>query len=545
MTNPVGPDPLPPWWKGIWGIGIFVLVAVLLAGGILWLIQPDDDHCAPGVPDLYWAGSGSERECVGFTNEVAYAFDRPELKDITDRIAAENKRVREESEKNDIRDTVPYVRIALLGPFAASANSSMSLEQIKASLEGAYTAQCRANQCPNLKGHDELGISGKGPQIQLLIANEGRNQTHWRPVVQRLTDLTGGEHPMVAVAGMGISVQETQDAAAFLAEKEIPAIGAVLTADSLKAKTLFNVSPANSEYATAAREYLDNSLSAGSTHLRPTGHTGHLVYDTRKDTGDMYVQSLYESFKDKFNDYIAPRPGSSSVRETGFTGATGAEPEGVRVFSTVRENICLAKDDVILYAGRDTDLPELVKELGHRGSCKHDDPITILTATAGTYGQTEETRKELEDAQVTLVRASATASTQWIADKTGQPTEFPRFQKSFEILKFEDPDLRDGYAIMHHDAVLTAILATRSFTAGTSTKAPPVAPNHHDVLNQIKNMNQANQAALASGTVSFDNNSCGWPSGKPILMLTFPAIPDNPLPPKPNYITPHHPACQS
>jgi hypothetical protein len=57
MTNqPNGPDPLLPWWKGRWGIGVFVLVAALLAGGILWLVQPDstDDHCAPGVPDLHW-----------------------------------------------------------------------------------------------------------------------------------------------------------------------------------------------------------------------------------------------------------------------------------------------------------------------------------------------------------------------------------------------------------------------------------------------------------------------------------------------------------
>lgn len=509
MTNqPNGPDPLRPWWRGWWGIGVFVLVGALLAGGILWLVQPEsnEDRCAPGVSDLHWAGSGEQRECVGFTDEVAFAFD-PGLKAITDRIAAENKRVRDQWDKPAAgKSRIPYVRIALLTPLTASDTSALPLDQIRTSLEGAFTAQCRANLCPGLADAGAVGIQGTTPLIQLLLANEGRNETHWQPVVAQLAALTGGEHPLVAVAGMGISVPETQAAADALAKLRIPAIGAILTADDLNAENLFKVSPANLDYAKALRDYLD--------HSPLVGHTGYLVFDSRQDN---YVRSLRTSFDQQLADYIGARRAS-------FVGTTGTRPEGVpRLFGNIVNNICLTKADVILYAGRDRDLSDLVDALSTRAQCGHDAPITILTGATGTFAQGQEARARLRTGGITLVDASATAPARWIAGKQ-PPIGFAPFHRSFQDLHFADTELQDGYAIMHHDAVLTAIFATRIVTDLTGK----TIPDHQDVLNQITNLHDASPIPAASGRLSFDDASHGWPHDKPVPLIRFPADFDTP-----------------
>lgn len=173
-----------------------MLSLALMAGGI-WFFRPveKDTSCAADQPGLYWDGTGPQRECVGITEEKAYAFD-PRLKGITDRIAQENRRVRAQwDQPASGKSRLPYIKVGVLMPMTESDTSALPIEEIRTSLEGAFVAQCRANACPELSTTSATGIQGKTPLIQLVLANEGRSETHWKPVVEQLAGLVDDEHP--------------------------------------------------------------------------------------------------------------------------------------------------------------------------------------------------------------------------------------------------------------------------------------------------------------------------------------------------------------
>lgn len=508
-ANPV-PDELPPWWKGWRGAGALVLVLALIAGGAIWLLRPDDtdNSCAAGTPGLEWVGSGARRECVGVMDETAYAF-APQLKDITERIAKENQRVRDQWEKPaEGRTPVPYVKVGVLGPMTDSDTSALPIEEIRSSLEGAYAAQCRANACPSLSEEAATGIQGRTPQIQLVLASEGRNQTYWHRAVDRLAALTGGPHPLVAVTGMGVSVSETQSAADALGKDGIPAIGAVLTATNVNSARLFKVSPSNTDYAKALRARLDR--------LPAEQRRGYLVFDSREDN---FVRTMRKAYDDVFPDYI-------DKRRVSFVGATGRDPEGIpRLFFNAVNNICLTKAQLVFYAGRGRDLPDLVRALSTRGQCGHDKPVTVVTGSTGAVQQAAEVKGLLKDSAITILEASASSSEQWIKGSQA-PSGFKPFHQGFHDLKFPDSELSDGYAIMHHDAVLTAVWATRIVTGQTGKEAPGV----QDVYNQITNLHDASPVPAASGELSFDDASDGWPHNKPVPIIQAPPGPESPGP---------------
>ncbi|MFG2495378.1 ABC transporter substrate-binding protein [Streptomyces caniferus] len=494
-------DELPPWWKGWRGVATLVLALALIAGGI-WFFRPveKDTSCATDQPGLYWDGTGPQRECVGITAERAYAFD-PRLKGITDRIAQENRRVRAQwDQPASGKSRLPYVKVGVLMPMTESDTSALPIEEIRTSLEGAFVAQCRANACPELSTTSATGIQGKTPLIQLVLANEGRSETHWKPVVEQLAGLVDDEHPLVAVTGMGVSIPETQAAAIELSRRKIPAIGAVLTATDLNAPRLFKVSPSNVDYAKALRRYLEHSPLAG--------HRGYLVFDSRDDN---YVKTMRKAFDAEFGDYIGRRRAS-------FVGTTGHKPAGIpRLFYNAVNNICLTKAQVIFYAGRDRDLADLIRALSTRSQCGHDTPITVMTGATGAFAQGQQVRALLKDSKITILDVSATSPAQWVRG-VHAPSGFKPFHQALRDLRFPDSVMDDGYAIMHHDAVLTAIWATRNVTGQTGKEAPDV----QDVYNEITNLHDASTVPAAGGELSFDDASQGWPHNKPVPVIRLP-----------------------
>ncbi|WP_030807789.1 ABC transporter substrate-binding protein [Streptomyces sp. NRRL S-337] len=512
--TPQPADPLPPWWKGWQGLGALALSLILLAGG-LWYFWPaeEDTSCAAGVPGLHWAGEGTQRECVGLMDETAYTFD-PQLKGITDRIVQENQRVRQQWEKPDKgKSRVPYVKVAVLTPMTDSDTSALPMKEILTSLEGSFIAQCRANGCPQLPAARSLGIQGKTPQIELVLANEGRDETHWQPVVKQLSELTKGEHPLVAVTGMGVSIPETQAAADELSRLKIPTIGAVLTATDLNSPRLFKVSPSNVDYAKALRRFLTGSPLAKQR--------GYLVFDSRDDN---YVKTLRKAFDDVFGDYIGRRRAS-------FVGTTGHKAAGIpKLFQRAVNNICLTKTQLIFYAGRDRDLADFVRALSTRSQCGHDKPITVMTGATGTFAQGSSVRGLLHANKITVVDVSATSPDQWTSG-VHAPAGFKPFLQALRDLKFDDSVMDDGYAIMHHDAVLTAVWATRNVTGQTASEAPDV----QDVYNELTNLHDASTVPAASGELSFDDASNGWPHNKPIPVIQ---LPDPLKDPEPPYLVP-------
>ncbi|MDF3299461.1 bifunctional serine/threonine-protein kinase/ABC transporter substrate-binding protein [Streptomyces tropicalis] len=480
------------------GAAVAVLIPALIVIPGYWKKDPPPPDLGVCVSALTRKGS----ECVGVADPIirADAFG-PELRTIVGKIAQENQRVAEEAASDKRK---PFVRVALVMPYSANDSSPLSWTAIRESLAGAYAAQCRANACPGLKGRSTTGLPGKVPGVQLLLANEGSAQQHWRTVTDQLATMKSGDHPVVGAVGLGVSLPETQRLADRLSELKIPAVGGPLTATSLESPYLFKASASNLQHISAVRKAIGPLQE---------GRRGFLVYDINDD---LYVKTLREAFDQEFKDTIG-------TRRTGYAGSTGQHVVP-KLFGQSVQDICYSGSDLVFYAGRDNDFPDFVKALANRGLCSQEGglrPITVVTCWSGrsAFSGNPERVKELTRDKITVIDVSVLNPESW--KKGGSnPRGFTSFRTSFTELGHTDAELDDGYAIMNHDAVLTVAWAAESFANQTGG----AVPGPQDVYNQIINLHGANWVAAASGNLEFFDPQYpphGWAKGAQLTISEF------------------------
>ncbi|MDQ3029311.1 MAG: ABC transporter substrate-binding protein [Actinomycetota bacterium] len=450
----------------------------------------------------------TDGQCIGWIIERDHHFGsaNPGVAAVISKIVDENKRVRDQ---HDIAGSKPYVRVGVLMPMTSAPGSAMIADEIMHSLQGAYAAQLKANQ------PDSSELGDPTPLIQLVLANESLDHSGWPGVVAQLGRLRGGDHPLVAVTGLGISVPDTREAAEELGRLSIPSIGAVMTADDMVAPWLFKVSPSNRQFAQSLKEFLAE---------QPAAKTGFLVYD--RNSEDSYVRSLTTALTETFDDTYALKEHSS-----GFNGSK-LPPDGTPIlFSRIVQDICLIEPDVLFYSGRDRDLPALVNALKNRGRCQNPvKPLAIATVSTGV----PITQNELDAAQLGMLTASATDPEAWRTPTPGTPMYYDAFRTLFTTAAdkggagFTMADLADGYAIMHRDAVATAVWAIRRDTeakeeTNTDRGANPAIselPRSFDVRDALFGLKET-PIPGASGDIYFKeqppNNH--WPFGKPVPII--------------------------
>jgi hypothetical protein len=150
---------------------VLALAVVATLGG--WAVHEVTLH---GCRGFTWPDTNLSRidgECVGWTDEEAFAFG-PGLRDITDKIAAENRDVVSQAAQRHLG----YVKLAVLMPLTVGNGSAMFAPAIQHSLEGVYIAQRRANHSPD--------FGTPTPLIQLVLMNEGRSEAHWPEMTRAL-----------------------------------------------------------------------------------------------------------------------------------------------------------------------------------------------------------------------------------------------------------------------------------------------------------------------------------------------------------------------
>ncbi|GAB7106790.1 hypothetical protein JCM4814A_51040 [Streptomyces phaeofaciens JCM 4814] len=499
--------PRPRGWR--WrAVSATAAAAVLVPGVIVGLMHipsgPSHDDEGKRVAACAGGLTRTGSECVGVADPVVPAGTfGPELSGIVGKIAQENRRVAEESARDKRK---PFVKVALVMPYSANDSSPMAWQAIRESLDGAYTAQCRANGCPGLKSRKATGLPGGVPGVQLLLANEGSEQQHWKAVADRLATMTTGSHPVVAAAGLGVSLPETQRLADRLSALKIPAVGGPLTATSLESPYLFKTSPSNLEHISAVRKHLEGT-NGGEQR-------GFLVYDTNDD---LYVQTLRDAFDQEFKDAIGKR-------RTGYVGST-KDHVVPKLFGQAVQNICYSKSELVFYAGRDNDFPDFVKALADRGLCSQAAgdlrPITVVTCWSGrsAFSGNPARVTDLVRDRITVVDVSVLSPETW-KKGTDNPPGFDSFRSGFEELGFTDKELGDGYAIMNHDAVLTVAWAAESF----ANQSGGAVPGPQDMYNQIINLHASNWVAAASGNLEFFDPRYpphGWAGGARLTISEF------------------------
>ncbi|WP_156057725.1 hypothetical protein [Micromonospora parva] len=497
------------------GMAGVIALALLALVGVLAFCDSEPDQKRTSAPTPSAAGCAgvlddSTQECLGPVTDSA-TLD-PAIRDVAEKILVSNREVGAQARR--------YVRVVLLTPLSIApkpAASAMSLEPITFSLQGAYVALRRANTSSAFGDQN-------APAVQLLLVNQGSRQPALDALVPAIVALGDAEHPVVAVVGLGSSFTGTEGVASALSQRGIPMVGAVTSATSLNAErysTFHSVSPSNDDYAMSLKDLLDKNPDT-------LPRNGIVVYDQNKDP---YPLTLTEAFTSVLKGYLKAPPQA-------FAGGTVGNPAMPNVFSPVVTNLCNAVADdaiklqMVFYAGRVADFPSLAAALRERTCRSH--PLTIMVGATGFQLSPQQVNL-LDEANVSVIWASSADAPAWIGRRPGTPAGFADFLKAYHVdEKFPSDNLNDGYAVMYHDAVASAVKAIRMATGRDNL------PGAADVQTQFSNLTLAHKVAGASGTLSFGGraNGDGRATGKVVMYRqlgkTGPRLPAN-VPP---YLTP-------
>lgn len=368
----------------------------------------------------------------------------------------------------------------------------MTLHKQRHGIEGAISAVSRAN---------DPTTSGALPKIRLLLANYGLGAGAWQQAVAAIKQARLSEH-IVAVTGIGDSLDTTRAAVAALSAAGIAVVGADSTADNInvapdpgaKRSTDFvRVAPTNTEEAKAAANYI----------MRHGYHKVLLVKDVNE--GDSYAQTLASAFAtDVKPDYTEPYrspPGPLNLATR--------EQLMVTMFAEMHSDICAIRPDLIYFAGRGTDLGYFLTALSSSGACglgaldvmTGDDALNLVGGRISMSG----------DLSFTVFYTALAYTDEWngFPSSSDYIKNYRDFISAFTQEHFKDANLDDGEAMVHYDAVRVVVSATRD-NSSAMTELETVA-------NFLVGIRCQNYVPGASGPIAFDSN--GNPIDKPMPIL--------------------------
>ncbi|MFF1404975.1 hypothetical protein [Streptomyces sp. NPDC058294] len=458
-------------------------VLVLAAAIVTWQVRVQDQesfkrqHCGTLNPDLV---TGADGECTGVTNgSDGSAVFGNDLRPVMKAIGAENR---------DVTDGEDYVTFAFLTPLSSADANALTVGQYVAELEGAYTAV------------EEENRKDSRPKIRLLVASMGSSEQAWPHAVDQLMARKDTEH-LVAVAGLGLSQQETVDATRRLSKAGLPMIGDLITADGFDATgTVDGKGPIKG----LARVALPNNdqLTAISKELGPGARTAALVSTevTPNGTRDLYTDSLNHGFQTIAGLKKHLDPTSDFAFDP--RGGPGA------ILPTISQNFCGTNKtiDTVYYAARVKYLPDFLDTLAQR-SC-HAQPITVVTGSDAAALDPKTGALHDPDAPITVVYASFPDAAQFRSPNNPDHGLYNTFAKDFTAphhdQQFPAQLLTSSYwAIVAHDAVLTA--ATALHNAAAHGDGPTDLPNRYAVRDEVYTLRN-NAIAGASGHFGIDAN---------------------------------------
>jgi ABC-type branched-subunit amino acid transport system substrate-binding protein len=487
------------YWRRLSALAKFAIIGLclLLLAGVAYGIQysiptpvPPDHYCMRQGSTVL-LHSGPNGECVGFTDGT-YVY-APALSAIEGDIQREDQLVARTQPSDS-------VAVVYLLPISSADGSILSMANVAEQLRGAYVAQYYANR---------NDVDGIRPYIRLLIGNLGFQADQWPPAASIIEGAVTEQH-IAAVAGIGVSLSTTQDAAYQLTSHGIPVIGATITSDNFdNIKNLIRVSPSNQEEISVAVSYIKSQYTRA-----------FLVEDENSgDTYDTTLVSGFQDFADATHQIVGKDPYDTTTRDEAQTGAEEAQAEAVveNRLSQMTTDICAAQPAAVLFAGRGRDLAELVADLANR-PCLNT-PITIISGDDVTNMPISARVTQGLASDVTVDFVGVATPGEW-SDGSGTAVSegrqgFATFYGDFQKL-FPGAPLSDGNTMMAYDATLTGVSAIR---LTSSPQPPPYA-----VAGEFGALQGARTVLGASGPLAFNpdyrNSDVGSdPVGKAIPIL--------------------------
>jgi hypothetical protein len=455
------------------------LAAVLVAGGLVtlvrWRIDSGDTCMNAGVTTVMKAGPA--HQCVGIT-DGSYKFD-PRLAPVENLIAAADKKALASGS---------YVTVAYMEPMTLGPDPLETFASLLHGLEGAYAAleYVNANSVE----------SRQYPLIRLLLVNDGAAADEWEPAVNDI-EADRASQRIVAVAGLGQSLDTTTMAVDALQKAGIPMVGATITADSYSSiDGLVRVSPTNSNEAAAALSF-----------IRPTAAQTVLVENVNGD--DSYSTTLAAQFQRYFRR-TGQDLGQPEVYDSGYANAVYTNQ-----ITQDAANICLPGKNTVLFAGRGSELALLLGYLNSR-SCSQR-KLTIITGDDASDIADEPKALRALKTGITLYYTGLANPYEW---STGTGSVIGAGRRALANLtsifdrSFPQQALGDGQAMMAYDALLAATSAIRITQQQT--------PSATAVKAGLSLLNGTNQVNGTSGLIDFYDNSA--PGGSNPFGKTIPIV---------------------
>ncbi|GAA3736365.1 hypothetical protein [Streptomyces tremellae] len=466
-------------------LAVLGIAVVGLAGwrAVVWFTPEAHPSCGPPGVARY----GEADECVGVT-DGSYTF-APYLKDVTGRIHTANASVVKDAARH------PYATVALMIPMIA--DSGTDQQQILEEVQGAYAAQWRANHSDNTAT----------PPIRLVLANPGRGYAEGEKVSDQLARMArSGKDSLRAVAGFNLSQDATKRTIRRLTRTYgIPVVEGPVTADDLsntaadpnRFPNLVRVAPDNKDQATALARY--RKADPGEAMI---------VEDSRTD--DPYINTLKRAFED-----LAPHARTEPYRSPEDEAAPGNLSN---TFGQKLANICVARANVIYFAGRPVQLRQFVNALGARGCPK--DYTVISGSNASLLAEDRDLDWNALKSGITVEYAALAHPEAWENRKSppttgGSPTDYAAFTDALRDSGLPDVRLADSRTIIAHDSVWTAIREIRNVTLGNDVTVPSL----REVGAARDNMHGLTPVKGASGWICLDNNGNAYDKAVAVVRL--------------------------
>ncbi|HWE89693.1 MAG TPA: amino acid ABC transporter substrate-binding protein [Pseudonocardiaceae bacterium] len=484
----------PRWWR--YRYAILALVLVVLAGIAVWFWKPWQQPPAPCGAGL--TPVGSPQVCAGLDlDSTPFRPDDP-LADLERAIADQNAQI----------STDRFVTVVMLDDLSPDpASDSVAFQTVRHGVQGAITGAWQAD--------NETTAAGKTPPVKLLLANLGSGGDDEQQAVDAIIANRDKQH-IVAVTDFGQSLITTRKAASDLSNAGIAGVGSLVTGDDMNQypndgdyiQNFFRVGPTNTDAATAAVGYI---ASHGYQKVM-------LVDDTNK--GDDYASSLAQAFRTAYasqyqqqplysKEYPSPNTPLNDIGRTKFMQS---------LFGQMYDEICLAKPNLIYFAGRGVDLSSFLVALSQGGSCglgtvdvmSGDDATAMLTTSLPHF----------TDPRVQVFYTGLATIGEWDASAPGEADDAANYQAFLDVFTGKTPgspgfgvpaDLVDGYVIMNHDAVLTAATAAR--------QNPAPVDNPTTVAGTIASIDCLKPIPGAGGKIAFSSTSHGNPVDKPLPIM--------------------------
>lgn len=519
--------PRPDRFPRRWSHWLSLTLTVVLAAGATsvglwagpWLFARINCRSELLPTSSVWSQDG---ECVGLS-DGPYAFGLSAFDPVFQKIASQNK----QAGQNPCATGAAPVTVGVLVTSSSLAAGGRASHE----LEGFAAGQANANKLPCVR------------PVQLRIAQIGRTEQAAGDVAQLVADSPN----VVAVIGMGPSNPRVVEAVQLLANRHIPMVADIITAEGFDQNGSSDDHPDFSRCADHSS--YDSGIGQGFFYrvayrnvtqdrqlyqylIQAAQHRANT--DSGAATPTMPADFIITptTVTDPFTCTALPllhRQFGESVHEVRF------DPDDPTTVNLAVQQLCDKQQDVTaVYAARAQDLSRFLTSLDQQyqnGLCKSRS-ITVASISDASRIRAPEPEANLESLRVqALTSKTFTDSTvRLVYTPLANPevlakkklSGYANLQQQFTNLGFNPTDLDDGWAINAYDALTTITAAVNTVPLNSNGNYRTITPSQVNTAIGFFSPSGHPVPSAAQGPLTFDNNG-NRSDSDPVVVQVCPA----------------------